>query len=83
MRVKHTAEGTYTLTCDEGELSLIAEGLYAVQDTGKRCLDRGIPDEFDAPVLAEELRQLADMRLTIAGAMGTEPVFRIIDGGQA
>lgn len=83
MQVKHVAEGTYTLTCDEGELSLIAEGLYAVQDTGQRCLDRGIPDEFDAPVLAEELRQLADMRLTIAGAMGTKPVFRIIDGGQA
>lgn len=82
MRVKHTAEGTYTLTCDEVELSLIAEGLYAVQDTGQRCLDQGIPDEFDAPVLAEELRQLADMRLTIAGAMDTEPVFRIIDGGQ-
>ena len=71
MRVKHTAEGTYTLTCDEGELSLIAEGLYALQDTGQRCLDRGIPDEFDAPVLEAELRQLADMRLTIAGAMGT------------
>ena len=80
MRVKHTTEGTYTLTCDEGELSLIAEGLYAVQDTGRRCLEAGIPDEFDAPVLENELRQITRMRLALMPALGEEPVFRIIDG---
>ena len=77
-----SAGDVFTITCTRGELSLIAEGLYAVQKTGQQCLEDEIPDEFDTPVLEAELRQLADMRLTLMPALGEEPVFRIVDGGR-
>lgn len=82
MHVVSNPDGTTTLTCDYGELSLIAEGLYAVQKAGQQCLEDEIPDEFDTPVLEAELRQLADMRLTLMPALGEEPVFHIVDGGR-
>lgn len=78
-----SAGDVFTITCTSGELALIAEGLYAVQKAGQQCLEDEIPDEFDTPVLEEELKQLADMRLTLMPALGEEPVFRIVDGGQA
>lgn len=61
---------TYTLTCDRDELGLIAEGLYAVSHTGRQALERGISDEFDAPVLREELYLLDDMRAQVDAALG-------------
>lgn len=61
---------TYTLTCDRDELGLIAEGLFAVSGTGRRALERGVPDELDAPVLREELYLLDDMRAQVDAALG-------------
>lgn len=82
MRVLCKPNGVFVLTCDEDELSLIAEGLYAVEDAGRRCLEADIPDEFDAPVLEDELRQIAQMRVALMPALGEEPVFRVIRGGR-
>lgn len=74
--------GTFTLICDKDELSLIAEGLYAVEDAGRRCLADDIPDEVDRPGLEVEVARLAEMRVALMPALGEEPVFRIIDGGR-
>lgn len=82
MHVVSNPDGTTTLTCDYGELSLIAEGLYAMQKTGQQCLEDEVPDDIDTPVLEAELRQLADMRLALMPALGEEPVFHIVDGGR-
>ena len=62
MRIVHDPDGVYVLTCTEAELALIAEGLYAVEHTGRQCLDAGVPDEVDRPGLREELYLLGDMR---------------------
>lgn len=84
MQVKrlHDESGSYTIACSEGELALIAEGLYAVQDAGKRCLEAGVTDNFDTPLLVEELKQLSDMRLAIAEAPGINSTLHIVNGGR-
>lgn len=69
MRIVHDPDGTYVLSCAEAELSLIAEGLYAVESTGRRCLDDGVPDEVDTPQLRDELYLLGDMRAQIDAAL--------------
>lgn len=38
-----SAGDVFAITCTRGELSLIAEGLYAVQKTGQQCLEDEIP----------------------------------------
>lgn len=60
----------FILICNRDELGLIAEGLFAVSHTGRRSLEQGIPDEFDAPVLREELYLLDDMRAQVDAALG-------------
>ena len=82
MRIHKRGGGSFVLTCDEAELALIAEGLYAVEDTGRRCLDQGIPDEFDQPELEAEVAKLAKMRTALMPALGGEPTFRVIQGGR-
>lgn len=82
MQIKRLPDGAYALTCDEGELSLIAEGLYAVEDAGRRCLANDVPDEFDRPVLEVEVRRLGRMRLAIEGVLDISPAFRAIEGGR-
>lgn len=61
MRVTHDSDGTYVLTCTEVELGLIAEGLYAVEDTGRSCLEVKVSDEVDAASPCDELYLLGDM----------------------
>ncbi|WP_270404287.1 hypothetical protein [Candidatus Collinsella stercoripullorum] len=58
-------DGIYVLSCTETELGFISEGLYAVEKTGRQCLEAGIPDEVDTPVLRDELYLLGDMRAQI------------------
>ncbi|WP_417802971.1 hypothetical protein [Thermophilibacter provencensis] len=84
MRIEKANGGAdrFTLTCDEGELALIAEGLYAVENTGRRCLADDIPDEVDRPGLEAEVARLAEMRVVLMPALGEEPVFRVIRGGR-
>ena len=59
----------FTIVCNERELALIAEGLYAVEDTGRRCLEAHVPDEVDAAALCDELYLLGDMRAQIDAAL--------------
>lgn len=68
MRVSRD-NGTYTIVCDQVELGLIAEGLYAVEDTGRRCVEANVPDEVDAAALRDELYLLGDMRAQIDAAL--------------
>lgn len=74
--------GVYVLTCDKDELALIAEGLYAVEDAGKRCLAEGVPDAVNRPQLEGELHEIGQMRLMLQAVFGERPVFHIIDGGR-
>ena len=69
MRVTHDPDGTYVLSCTDVELGLLAEGLYAVEDTGRRCLEARVPDEVDAVALRDELYLLGDMRAQIDAAL--------------
>ncbi|WP_419059114.1 hypothetical protein [Ellagibacter isourolithinifaciens] len=69
MRVTHDLDGTYVLSCTDVELGLIAEGLYAVEDTGRRCLEAKVPDEVDTAALRDELYLLGDMRAQIDAAL--------------
>lgn len=84
MQVKQLRDesGSYTIACSEGELALIAEGLYAVQDAGKRCLEAGVTDNFDTPLLIEELKQLSNMCLTIAEASEINSTLHVVNGGR-
>lgn len=75
-------DGRYVLICDRYELSLVAEGLHAVAGIDRRCLERGIPDEFDTPVLEEELELLERMQVAIAQILDQGPVFSVIDGSR-
>lgn len=81
MEITEAGDGKYRLLVSGGELSLISEGLYAVEDAGRRCLADDVPDEVDRPVLKDELRQLGHMRLAIEGALGMPPSLSIIEGG--
>lgn len=69
MRVTRDPDGTYVLSCTEIELGYIAEGLYAVEGTGRRCIEAKIPDEVDAAALRDELYLLGDMRAQIDAAL--------------
>ena len=69
MNVTKNPDGIYVLSCTETELGLIAEGLYAVEKTGRQCLEAGIPDEIDRPGLRGELFLLGDMRAQIAAML--------------
>lgn len=73
--------GTYSIVCDRAELSLIAEGLYAVERAGRSCLRDDVPDEFDRPMLEAEVERLADMRTSLLAVLDGRPEFRVMDGG--
>lgn len=68
MQVRRESD-TYTIVCDQVEFGLIAEGLYAVEDTGRRCLEAKVPDEVDAAALRDELYLLGDMRAQVDAAL--------------
>ena len=75
------AGGRFTVICDRAELALVAEGLYAVESAGRRCLEQGAPDEFDRPALEAELALLSSMQTSLMPSLGERPVFGIVDGG--
>lgn len=68
MRVSRE-DDDYTIVCDRAEFGLIAEGLYAVETTGRRCLEARVPDEVDAAALCDELYLLGDMRAQVDAAL--------------
>lgn len=53
--------GAYTLRITDYELALIAEGIYAVRDAGRRCIESGSADEVDRKALEAEIDVLGDM----------------------
>lgn len=79
MYIKCMDDGSYVLTCVKAELSLIAEGLYAIEKTGKRCLANDVPDEFDRPQLEDEVAQLEVMHRDLNRALGEAVMFRIVE----
>lgn len=68
MQIKREND-VFTIVCDDVELGFISEGLYAVEKTGRQCLEAGIPDEVDTPGLRDELYLLGDMRAQIDAAI--------------
>lgn len=73
--------GTYSIACDRAELSLIAEGLYAVEKAGRSCLRDDVLDEFDRPMLEAEVERLANMRASLSAVLDGRPEFRVMEGG--
>lgn len=53
--------GAFTLRVTDYELALIAEGIYAVRDAGRRCIENGSADETDRKDLEVEINELSDM----------------------
>lgn len=53
--------GAYTLRVTDYEIALIAEGIYAVRDAGRRCIESGSVDEVDRKALEVEIGALGDM----------------------
>lgn len=70
IRATHNPDNIYVLNCPEVELSPIAKGLYAVEDTGRRRLSVKVPNEIDAAASHDVLYSLGDMSAQIDAALG-------------
>ena len=53
--------GAFTLRVTDYELALITEGIYAVRDAGRQCIESGSADEIDRKALEAEISELSDM----------------------
>ena len=58
---------SYTLRVTNHELALIAEGIYAVRDADKRCIESGSTDEVDRNALEVEISELSNMLRQLEG----------------
>ena len=62
MDICFVGTGDFVIRCSRRELALLEEGLHALEDAGRMCLEEGSVDEFDVVPLQSELATVAGMR---------------------
>ena len=72
MRMISGSDDAYVLSCVKTERALIAEGLYAVDDTGWRYLEAKVPNEVDTAMLHDEPHLLRGVHAQINAAIELE-----------
>lgn len=73
MRTMRMRDGSFTMSCTVGELTLIDEGLFAIERADHALMGSPNLDEADRIQLTEELERLRAMRLEINVAKSRQP----------
>lgn len=78
MRIARMQDETYALSCDLGDLTLLGEGLLAIESADRRLIGSRTLDEEDRLALAGELERIHDMRSQLDAALHQRPNFRVV-----